>query len=97
MSLAAKNSAPTRPIANRPQDAILPHIWNQQLEPWVSRECERARKSARATMHPPYRRIELTDTMYNSQDWPYVLIEHIEKYWAPTVLWPGLVRAGHSK
>jgi len=47
---------------------------------------------------------DLTDAMYNPQDRPYVshqqgtqlVIEHIEKYWAPTVLSPDLVRAAHS-
>jgi len=44
---------------------------------------------------------DLTDTMYNPQDRPYVshdqgtelVIQHIEKYWAPTVLSSELLRA----
>jgi nicotinamidase-related amidase len=48
---------------------------------------------------------DLTDAMYNPQDRPYVshqkgtelVIEHIEKYWAPTALSSDLVRAAHSK
>jgi nicotinamidase-related amidase len=43
---------------------------------------------------------DLTDAMYNPQDWPHVsheqgtelVIEHIEKYWAPTVLASELMR-----
>ena len=48
---------------------------------------------------------DLTDAMYNPQDRPYVshlrgtelVIEHIEKYWAPTVQSPDLVRAAQQK
>jgi hypothetical protein len=44
---------------------------------------------------------DLTDSMYNPRDRPFVahdqgtelVIEHIEKYWAPTVLSSELLRA----
>jgi hypothetical protein len=45
-SLAAESTIRPRPIANRPQDAILPHMWNQRFTSCFLESVGAARRSA---------------------------------------------------